>query len=129
MKSIRSSIISLVHVTVFFLHFGVSSFPAIFVQVNSVVVIIYIHKLMLGIHDTSFASKSPFKFLEFKFLIVYTIQETWIKKLEQKDLDGIATFNNISVTCISWQFKHFKINMCLIKPTFLVLFCIQRVNF
>jgi hypothetical protein len=35
MKSIRSSIISLVHVTVFFLHFGVSSFPAIFAQVNT----------------------------------------------------------------------------------------------
>jgi hypothetical protein len=32
MKSIRSSIISLVLVTVFFLHFGVSSFPAIFAQ-------------------------------------------------------------------------------------------------
>ena len=45
MKSIRSSIISLVHVTVFFLHFGVSSFPAIFAQ--HVVVIIYIHKLIL----------------------------------------------------------------------------------
>jgi hypothetical protein len=32
MKSIRSSIISLVHATVFFLHVGVSSLPAIFAQ-------------------------------------------------------------------------------------------------
>jgi hypothetical protein len=62
MKSIRSSIISLVHVTVFFLHVGVSSLPAIFAQ--------------------------HFKFLEFKFFdrVYHTRnlnQKTWT------DLDGI----------------------------------------
>ena len=81
MKSISSSIISLVHVTVFFLHFGVSSFPAIFAQVNSVVVIIYIHKFMLIrilSSDWSISIQVPSKFnsIQFKALFRVDINHT-----------------------------------------------------
>jgi hypothetical protein len=114
MKSIRSSIISLVHVTVFFLHFGVSSFPAIFAQVNTCSCY-YLHSQIdgdkdytfvvseswfmwalsidrsclvsdakkSGIHDTSFASNSPFKFFDRVYHTRNLNKKTWT------DLDGI----------------------------------------
>ena len=43
-----------------------------------------------GIHDASFASKSPFKFLEFKFF------DRVYKKLESKNLNGLGWNRNAS---------------------------------
>jgi hypothetical protein len=97
MKSIRSSIISLVHVIVFFLHFGVSSFPAIFAQQcscyylhsqidadkDSVFWLVNLHSSWKKIGCISIPSKSVQLFW-FKFLVWYTRS----KKLNSRNLNG-----------------------------------------
>jgi hypothetical protein len=98
MRSIRSSIISLVHATVFFLHVGLSSLPAIFAQhVSLWVVIIYIHKLMLSsdwpisIQVPSKLKKNRMHFYSIQVrssfwiqvsCMVYTIKKLEFKKFE-----------------------------------------------
>ena len=103
MKSISSSIISLVHVTVFFLHFGVSSFPAIFAQVNTCSCY-YLHSQidadkdsffwLVNLHPSSIQVERkigcisiPFKSVQvfwFKFLVWYTRS----KNLNSRNLNG-----------------------------------------
>ena len=99
MMSIRSSIISLVHATVFFLHFGVSSFSRRLCTTR-VVVIIYIHKLMLirilssdwsiSIQVPSKLKKKRMHFYSIQvrssFLIQVSCMVYTIKKLEFKKL-------------------------------------------
>ena len=104
MKSIRSSIISLVHATVFFLHVGVSSLPAIFAQhVSLWVVIIYIHKLMLirmlssdwpiSIQVPSKLKKNRMHFYSIQvrssFLIQVSCMYTRSKNLNSRNLNGV----------------------------------------
>ena len=103
MKSISSSIISLVHVTVFFLHFGVSSFLAIFAQVNtcscyylhsqidadkdSVFWLVNLHPSSIQVERKIGCISIPSKSVQvfwFKFLVWYTRS----KKLNSRNLNG-----------------------------------------
>jgi hypothetical protein len=103
MKSISSSIISLVHVTVFFLHFEVSSFPAIFAQVNtcscyylhsqiyadkdSVFWLVNLHPSSIQVERKIGCISIPSKSVQvfwFKFLVWYTRS----KNLNSRNLNG-----------------------------------------
>jgi hypothetical protein len=128
MKSISSSIISLVHVTVFFLHFGVSSFPAIFAQVNTCSCY-YLHSQidadkdsvfwLVNLHPSWKKNRMHFYSIQVRssFLIQVSCMVYTIKKLEFKKLEwrlGCKTcivYTGLKLRNIKWK-KQPKFKLC-----------------